>query len=159
MFRRHSYSGFSETMSGEENGTYLFCAIPLVHGNRHLRLSAFHFSGVYPTDTCPLVLATYNTCIPVDLDFMSQVDISERNHSKVYPGLSIQDIAEKSGAFTGRYACSGVIRDVCESPASHCEALIAREHHASLSGLGGADETNPRSSRQIQLTRPIEDHL
>jgi hypothetical protein len=77
---------------------------------------------------------------------MSQVDISKWNHSKVYLGLSIQDIAEKSGAFTGRYVHSRVICDVCENPTSHCEALIAREHHTSLSGLGGANETNPHSS-------------
>jgi hypothetical protein len=37
--------------------------------------------------------------------------------------------------------------------------LIAREHHTSLSGLGGANETNPHSSWQIQLTRLIEDWL
>jgi hypothetical protein len=90
---------------------------------------------------------------------MLQVDITERNHLKVYPGLIIQDIVEKSGAFTGGYARSGVIRDVCESPTSHCEALITREHYASLSGLGGADETNSHSSEGVGLTSAIQDRI
>jgi hypothetical protein len=94
MFRRHSYSGFSETISGEGNGTHLFCAIPLVHGDRHLRLSAFHFCRVYPPNTPSSTPMSYNTL--VNLYLMLKVNISERDHSKVYPRLIVYDITEQS---------------------------------------------------------------
>jgi hypothetical protein len=60
---------------------------------------------------------------------------------------------------TGRYARSVVMCDGGKSPAIHCEALGVREHYAALSGLKGADETDSRSSRGVQLTRVIQNCL
>jgi hypothetical protein len=81
-------------MSGEENGTHLFCAAPLVHGHREIRLSAFHFSRIKPPYTPSSAPTTYNTL--VNLYLMLKINISEWDHSNVYPRFIVYNITEQS---------------------------------------------------------------
>jgi hypothetical protein len=103
---------FSEIISRERNPIHLLCAVPLVHGHREIRLSAFHFSSILnPPDTPLSVLTTYST--PVNLYLMLKVNISEGDHSKVYPDSINQDSRTK-GELTRRCTHSVVICDVVE---------------------------------------------
>jgi hypothetical protein len=76
----------------------------------------------------------------------------------------IRDLTEvkKQSRITRRYTRRVLICDACESPAVHCEGLIAREHHASLPGLGDTDKTvktDPHSSEGVGLTNAIQDRV
>jgi hypothetical protein len=57
----------------------------VVHGHRHLCLSACDSGGLHTPDTRPSAVVIYNTREIIDPYFMSKVYIAEQDHSEVYP--------------------------------------------------------------------------
>jgi hypothetical protein len=73
------------------------------------------------------VVATNNTCLFLQVYFFEKINVPYWNHSEVCPGLvSLQGIR---GNYTRRHnrGTGVVFHDVIKGPASHCEALRARE--------------------------------
>jgi hypothetical protein len=71
-------------ISGRLKRSYLLCAMALIHGHCHPRLSTIYSGRIHPSYTCSLkMVVTNNTCLIVQVYFFEKIDVPHWDHSEV----------------------------------------------------------------------------